>query len=98
MYYILAECEDDDDLSADYLNKVREMRGIDGTSYKNNAGKKLTEIEKEYRKELYGEGQLFYFYKRNFYTSFLHCPVAQMTEKNYMFSLPENEQLFGKTN
>lgn len=98
MYYILAECEENDDLSADYLNKVREMRGIDATSYKNNASRKLTEIEKEYRKELYGEGQLFYFYKRNFYTNFLHCPVAQMTEKNYVFSLPENEQLFGKTN
>ena len=98
MYYILAECEENDELSASYLNKVREMRGIDAISYKNSSSKKLTEIEKEYRKEFYGEGQLFYFYKRHFYTNFLHCPLSQMTEKNYMFSLPENEQLFGKVN
>ena len=98
MYYILAECESDDDVSADYLNKVREARGIDGTSYKNSASKKLTEIEKEYRKEFYGEGQLFFFYKRHFYTTFLHCPVSLLVEKNYIFNLPENEQLFGKTN
>lgn len=98
MYYILAECESNDDVSADYLNKVREARGIDGTSYKNSASKKLTEIEKEYRKEFYGEGQLFFFYKRHFYTTFLHCPVSLLVEKNYIFNLPENEQLFGKTN
>lgn len=97
MYYILAECEDDYAVSARYLNMVREMRGIEGTGYDTPAAK-LIDLEKEYRKEFYGEGQLFYFYKRNFYTSFLHCPVAPLNEKNYVFSLPENEVLFGKTN
>ena len=56
------------------------------------------EIEKEYRKEFYGEGQLFYFYKRNGYTTFLHSPLSNMTESNYMFSWPDDETLFGKTN
>ena len=97
MYYILAECEDDYTESARYVNMVREMRGIEGTGYDTPAAK-LIDLEKEYRKEFYGEGQLFYFYKRNFYTSFLHCPVAPLSEKNYVFSLPENEVLFGKTN
>lgn len=97
MYYILAECEEDYTTSASFLNMVRDIRGIDGTGYDSPATK-LAEIEKEYRKEFYGEGQLFYFYKRNFYTSFLHCPVAPLSEKNYVFSLPENEVLFGKTN
>ena len=58
----------------------------------------LDEIEKEYRKEFYGEGQLFFFYKRHAYTTFLHSPVNQMAESNYMFSWPDNETLFGKTN
>ena len=97
MYYILAECEEDYTTSASFLNTVRDIRGIDGTRYDSPATK-LAEIEKEYRKEFYGEGQLFYFYKRNFYTLFLHCPVAPLSEKNYVFSLPENEVLFGKTN
>ena len=54
--------------------------------------------DKEYRKEFYGEGQLFYFYKRNGYTTFLHSPLSNMTESNYMFSWPDDETLFGKTN
>ena len=49
-------------------------------------------------KEFYGEGQLFYFYKRNGYTTFLHSPLSNMTESNYMFSWPDDETLFGKTN
>ncbi len=97
MYYILAECEQDYDKSAAYLNVIRDARGIDEISYRTETAK-LNEIEKEYRKEFYGEGQLFYFYKRHFYSTFLHCPVAPMTEDNYRFSLPENEVLFGKTN
>lgn len=96
MYYILAECSEDYEESAQWLNKVRENRGIDQVSY-NDAASKLKNIEKEYRKDLFGEGQLFFFYKRNFYTSFLHCPVKTLNEKNYIFSLPENEVIFGIT-
>lgn len=96
MYYILAECAADPKIAAEYLNKVRDARGVDPTSCTD--ANCLSEIEKEYRKEFYGEGQLFFFYKRHGYTNFLHCPVANMVEKNYMFSWPENEELFGKTN
>lgn len=96
MYYILAECAADPKIAADYLNKVREMRGVDPTSCTETT--RLYEIEKEYRKEFYGEGQLFFFYKRLGSETFLHCPVERMVEKNYMFSWPENEELFGKTN
>lgn len=96
MYYILAECATDPGEAAAYLNKVRDARGVDPTSCTEST--RLTEIEKEYRKEFYGEGQLFFFYKRHGYTHFLHCPVEHMTEKNYMFSWPDNEVLFGETN
>ena len=72
------------------------MRGIDPTVC--TEANCLNEIEKEYRKEFYGEGQLFYFYKRNGYTTFLHSPLSNMTESNYMFSWPDDETLFGKTN
>lgn len=96
MYYILAECTEDDKTSAGYLNMVRDARGLDETAY-TTPDKKLNEIEKEYRKEFYGEGQLFFFYKRNFYKEFLHCPLPVVAEKNYRFNFPENEDLFGKT-
>lgn len=96
MYYILAECAADADAAAAYLNTVREIRGVDAVSCTEET--RLAEIEKEYRKEFYGEGQLFFFYKRHAYQTFLHCPVKRMTEENYMFSWPENEILFGKTN
>lgn len=62
---------------------------------------KLTDwmrLKKSTVKNFTGEGQLFFFYKRHAYTTFLHCPVNQMTESNYMFSWPDNETLFGKTN
>lgn len=96
MYYILAECADKPEDAAAYLNAVRTMRGIDETVCTEE--NRLDEIEEEYRKEFYGEGQLFYFYKRHGYTSFLHCPMSNMTESNYMFSWPDNEVLFGLTN
>ena len=96
MYYVLAECAADAQTAAGYLNEVREARGVDPTGL--TEATRLNEIEKEYRKEFYGEGQLFFFYKRHGYTTFLHCPVERMVEKNYMFTWPENEELFGMTN
>ena len=96
MYYVLAECAADAQTAAGYLNAVREARGVDPTGLTEST--RLNEIEKEYRKEFYGEGQLFFFYKRHGYTTFLHCPVERMVEKNYMFTWPENEELFGMTN
>ena len=93
MYYILAECAADAGQTSYYLNKVREARGVDPVACTDD--NRLDEIEEEYRKEFYGEGQLFFFYKRRAYPTFLHCPVKEMTEKNYMFSWPDNEILFG---
>ena len=107
MYYIAAECrmeagpDYDKSKALDYLNTVRRHRGI---AQAEELPASLTdaevkeEIYKEYRKEFYGEGQLFYFYKRNGYTTFLHSPLSNMTESNYMFSWPDDETLFGKTN
>ena len=62
LYYILAETETDPDLASGYLNTVRANRGLPALA----AGTLLpAEILKEYRKEFYGEGQLFFYYKRN---------------------------------
>ena len=57
MYLIIAECMN----SVDHLQTLRRARGL-----KNMApGTTLQEeIEAEYRKELLGEGQMFYYFKR----------------------------------
>ena len=96
MYYILAECTADHTESARYLNRVRDRRAIEPTSYSTPAAKRNA-IEREYRKEFYGEGQLFFFYKRLGYETFLHSPLRVMTDANYVFSIPDDEVIFGKS-
>lgn len=98
MYYILAECAmDSPETAGAYLDKIREVRGVDKDSYsKDNI---LDKIGEEYRKEYYGEGQLFFFYKRHAYPTFVNCPMkTPMTVDNYIFNWPDNEILFGFTN
>lgn len=66
MYYIAAECTFDSNPAKawEYFNTVRLNRGI-GTQ-RNDPSKAIfmQELVKEARKELFGEGQIFYMYKR----------------------------------
>ena len=96
MYYILAECAETPEEASGYLNNVREVRGIDPVNC--TAQNVQSEIEEEYRKEFYGEGQVFFYYKRLGRPTFVNCPLQNMSENNYMFSWPENEIVFGYTN
>lgn len=93
MYYILAECAGEDGVAVGYLNEVREARGIEAVDFENEP--KEEALTKEYRKEFYAEGQLFFFYKRCFKINFLHCPLDNMSESNYQFRIPDDEVLFG---
>lgn len=71
LYYIAAECAPDTTTAIGYLNTVRTKRQVPalGTPFHgvltgiSSAGV-IGEITKEYRKDLYGEGQLFFYYKR----------------------------------
>ncbi|MEG1949923.1 MAG: RagB/SusD family nutrient uptake outer membrane protein [Odoribacter sp.] len=110
MYYILSECDPDPVSSAEWLNIVRNQRAIpDNIPVDNGYDKpfaagidktqtfRVNELMKEYMKEFYGEGQLFYFYKRHCYKYFRHCGMELGMEKeNYMFQIPDNEIIFGK--
>lgn len=62
MYYILAETETNPQQALTYLNRVRFNRNLVDLAPASNLP---TEIQKEYRKEFWGEGQLFFYYKRN---------------------------------
>lgn len=111
MYYIVAECAPDAQTSANALNEVRFARGIsyndeistlgydelDVTSKENTQQtKRINEIMKEYRKEFFAEGKLFYFLKAHGYQTFYGGAVEEMTAKQYVFPLPDNESTFGK--
>lgn len=113
MYYIIAECETDKEKSAEALNTVMWMRGIayeDGViadeaydrldtrpGYDQTHTKRINELMKEYRKEFFSEGQLFYFYKRHNYTTFPYC-VKENMANFYQWPLPDNEITFGNNN
>ena len=61
MYYILAEASTNEEEALSSINKVLETRGLDRlTSYEQIPDKLLN----EYQKEFWGEGQLFFYYKR----------------------------------
>lgn len=66
MYYIAAECEPVAADGINQLNIVRFNRGLTNLAATVNVN---TELQKEYQKEFFGEGQLFYYYKRRNVTS-----------------------------
>lgn len=109
MYYILAECEPLPEQSAEWLNQVRRLRGIPSsdalegenfdrpdnrTGMDNSQTIRINEVMKEYVKEFFGEGQLFYYYKRHNYKTFYHCPVQDIRSL-YKIPLPDDELIFG---
>lgn len=96
MYYMAAECLNASGQSKKavaLLNEVRKNRGIAATNElpSNISKENLTkEIEKEWKKEFLGEGQMFYFYKRLGYSQIPNTTVPG-SEKVYVLPIPEDE-------
>jgi starch-binding outer membrane protein, SusD/RagB family len=93
-YFIAAEASTVLSDKFAYLNVVRNMRGL--TSLTVSTQTTFTsELTKEYVKEFYGEGQLFFYYKRNFTASIANGSAAsgsiQMSDDKYVLPLPESE-------
>lgn len=61
MYFILAETDPDQVAALNYLNTARRNRGLTSLDAPVNIP---NELRKEYQKEFWGEGQLFFYYKR----------------------------------
>lgn len=85
IYYIAAECAPDDATGFTYLNTVREKRGLLTPPL---TATLQTEIMKEYAKEFYGEGQLFYYYKRTNANRILKANTIGTTNSNYQTMTP----------
>jgi len=66
LYYIASECTYDTDpaKATAYVDSVRYHRGINAPLTIPDKASFLNELVKEARKEFYGEGQIFYMYKR----------------------------------
>jgi len=97
MYYIAAESTDDQTAALGYINTVLQHRNIllqltDYAAFENA-------LTKEYMKEFYGEGQLWYYYKRknktNIFSVSLHPQSKIMSESSYMIPIPKEEE-FGR--
>lgn len=95
MYYIAAEAETNSTQALNYLNTVRFNRGLTNLASTVNLA---TELQKEYQKEFYGEGQLFYYYKRRGVTSIPNGNAQSgnvtMNATKYVFPLPLSEMQY----
>lgn len=102
MYYIAAEATFDSNPAEawGYFNTVRKNRGI-GTEITNeSSGEEFkSELIKECRKEFFGEGQIFYMYKRLNRDIVGHSGVTIPADNNiFVLPLPNDEMEFGQRN
>ena len=98
MYYIAAECTYDNNpgQAMAYVDSVQFHRGIGTPMSAVNKQDFMNQLVQEARKEFYGEGQIFYMYKR------LNMPIVAPSGLSYPASnsifvlpLPNNEIEFG---
>ncbi|WP_256007131.1 RagB/SusD family nutrient uptake outer membrane protein [Pedobacter deserti] len=93
---IAAECHPDLATGIAYLNQLRSARNCVNLAPADASALKL-EIGKEYRREMIGEGQQFFFYKRNAYQTVPNHatvsinPAKTMVLTNYVVPLPDSE-------
>lgn len=101
LYYIAAECcvrqsSPDIDKALEYLNTVRETRGLLTPLEGLDAEQTLSEIQKEYRKEFLSEGVMFYYYKRTGAETIPSNDNATMGDEQYVLPYPEFETQSGR--
>ncbi len=92
MYYILAETASTPAIGVGYLNTIRLNRGIGILPNTITASTLKAEITKEYQKEFYAEGQLFFYYKRIKATRMQFGPA--MAQSQYVLPIPPSELQF----
>lgn len=99
VYLIAAECCPDPKEGRDYLNAVRAARNVKNIPAEVDL---ITSIEREYKREFVGEGQLFWLYKRKGKTEIAsgvkQGEAVAMEERFYLFDLPQSERDYRKEN
>ncbi len=95
-----AALENNRSLAVELLNEVKENREVQLTDYSTSFNNVIMEdIVKEYRKELFLEGQTFFTYKRLNYTKIPDATsidgFIDLTAADYILPLPEDERELG---
>ena len=103
MKLIVAECNPTTE-GAEIINEIRSHRGItEEFSATSTETQVLDEILNEYRREFYGEGLMWYYYKRLNkksipYLSYGYSYSMAMDQTKYVWPMPEEEIEFGNRN
>lgn len=90
VYYIAAECANNSVEAYTLLNKVLTNRGISALNVNLPSTQLESEIFKEYKKEFYQEGQLFFYYKRK-NTIRISGYGKDMSAVEYVMPIPDDE-------
>ena len=94
LYLIAAECETNLEQAVQYLNTLRNKRNCPNVEVLDASDLK-SYITNEFRKEMIGEGQMFFYYKRNAMESIPNGSSTtgntSMPLKNYVVPIPESE-------
>lgn len=93
MYYILAETAETPAIGVGYLNTVRLNRGLSNLATTLTDTQLTAAITKEYEKEFYAEGQLFFYYKRIKAQRMLFRNI-NMAPEQYVLPIPDAELQF----
>jgi hypothetical protein len=98
IYYIAAEAAPTFTEGLTFLNQVRTARLLPELTTASVTSEQVlnAEILKEYRKELYGEGQIWYYFKRKNITTIPNGVGNPMTAEKYTLPYPLSEIEFGK--
>lgn len=92
VYYIAAESEPVAANGIALLNIVRANRGLLPVA---NTANINNELQKEYQKDFYGEGQLFFYYKRRNVTAIPNGSAASGNiSVNYNIPMPDSESIY----
>jgi len=96
LYLIAAENAPDNATALDLLNMVRTNRLITELPPETTAEDVATGIKNEYKKEMYGDGQLFFYYKKHGLTPEQGAaPILEFDPSSFVLPLPDNEVEFG---
>lgn len=101
IYLIAAECTDDLSEAIEYINEIRKNRNcIDIEKQDNDSEETIQKyITDEFAREVIGEGQLYFYYKRNAMTTIMSgtdfgmwsSGTHSMVLQNYVWPLPKVE-------
>lgn len=93
MYLILIENATLTD-AQEYFEIFRQARGMDFAISIGDETARTNQVEKEYRKDFWGEGQMFYYYKRQNKTSWSIPQSVTVPENGFVVPKPKGQSAF----